>query len=132
MVIIMNILLIFFALPIATIILAAVLEKVLNCPFAVAAVAFAIYLIVTFAAFDETFLIATIVYTILAFLTALFIRFIKNLFCNNENSNNLLLTALEAINANNTNNTNNNGNGNSNANNSNNNNCGCGCRRRRF
>ncbi len=124
----MNTLLIFFALPIATIILAAVLEKVLNCPFAVAAVAFAIYLIVTFAAFDATFLIATIIYTILAFLTALLIKFIKNLFCNNENSNNLLLTALEAINANNTSNSNNT---NGNANNTNNG-CGCGCRRRRF
>ena len=80
----MNILLIFFALPIATIILAAVLEKILNCPLAVAAVFFAIYLVVTFAAFDTTFLIATIVYTILAFLTALIVRFI----CNNLNEEN--------------------------------------------
>ena len=54
----MNTLLIFFALPIATIILAAVLEKILKCPIAVAAVAFAIYLIVTFAVFNATFLIA--------------------------------------------------------------------------
>ena len=125
----MNTLLIFFALPIATIILSAVLEKILNCPIAVAGVAFAIYLIVTFAVFDATFLIATIVYTILAFLTALIIKFIKNLFCNNENANNLLLTALEAINANN-NNGNNTNNGNTNTSNNSNN---CGCRRcRRF
>lgn len=73
----MNILLIFFALPIATIILAAVLEKILDCPIAVAAVFFAIFLVVTFAAFDVNFLIATIVYTILAFITALIVRFIK-------------------------------------------------------
>lgn len=107
----MNVLLIFFALPIATIILAAVLEKLLNCPLAVAAVAFAIYLIVTFAAFDVTFLIATIVYTILAFVTALIVRFIKNWLSDSEDneSNNCLLNT-------------NNGNTN--------NGCGCNCRRR--
>ena len=70
----MNILLIFFALPIATIILAAVLEKILHCPLAVAAVFFAIFLVVTFAFFDATFLIATIIYTILAFLSAAITR----------------------------------------------------------
>ena len=58
----MNILLIFFALPIATVILAAILEKILHCPLAVGAAFFAIYLVVTFAAFDATFLIATITY----------------------------------------------------------------------
>lgn len=108
----MNTLLIFFALPIATIILASVLETILNSPFAVAAVAFAIYLIVTFAAFDETFLIATIVYTILALISALITRAIKNFITENDNdSNNCLLTTLE--NTNNSANT-----------------CRCNCRRR--
>lgn len=75
----MNTLLIFFALPIATIILAAVLEKLLNCPIAVSAVFFAIFLVVTFSSFDATFLIATIIYTILAFISALLVRFIIRL-----------------------------------------------------
>ena len=62
----MNTLLIFFALPLATIILAAVLQKLIKCPVLVAAIFFAIYLIVAFAVFNATFLIAAIVYTVLA------------------------------------------------------------------
>lgn len=65
----MNILL-YFALPVATIILAIVLEKILRCPFLTAATFFAIYLIVAFAAFDASFLIFAIAYTILAFIAA--------------------------------------------------------------
>lgn len=67
----MNTLLVFFALPIATIILSIVLEKILRCSFLTAATFFAIYLIVAFAVFDATFLIFVIVYTIIAFITAL-------------------------------------------------------------
>ena len=116
----MNTLLIFFALPIAVIIVSAILQKVLKCPLAVAALIFAIFLVVTFAAFDATFLIATLAYTILAFITALIVQ----LLCNENNNedddddsgcgclNNLL----------NTNNTN-----------SSTNSSGCGCNRyRRF
>lgn len=66
----MNTLLIYFALPVATIVLAFVLEKILRCPFLTAATFFAIYLIVAFAAFDTTFLVWVIVYTILAFIAA--------------------------------------------------------------
>ena len=73
----MNTLLIFFALPIAVIIISAILEKLLNSPVAVASLIFAIFLIVTFAVFDETFLVATLVYTILAFITALIVCLIK-------------------------------------------------------
>ena len=72
----MNILLIFFALPIAVIIISAILQKLLKNPIAVAAFIFAIFLIVTFAAFDETFLIATLAYTLLALITALIVKFI--------------------------------------------------------
>ena len=64
----MNTLLIFFALPIAVIIISAILQKLLNNPFIVAALIFAIFLVVAFAVFDATFLIAALVYTILAFL----------------------------------------------------------------
>ena len=53
----MNTLLIFFAFPIAIIILSIILEKLLNCPLAVAATFFAIFLVITFAVFDATFLI---------------------------------------------------------------------------
>jgi len=80
----MNTLLIFFALPIAVIIISAILEKLLNSPIAVASFIFAIFLIVTFAAFDETFLIATLAYTILAFITALIFCLIKRRECNGD------------------------------------------------
>ncbi len=66
----MNTLFVFFALPIATIILAIVLEKILRNPFLTAITFFAIYLIVAFAAFDAEFLVFVILYTILAFLAA--------------------------------------------------------------
>lgn len=66
----MNNLLIFFALPIATILLAIVLEKILRVPILTAITFFAIYLIVTFTAFDASFLVYAIVYTILAYITA--------------------------------------------------------------
>ena len=81
----MNTLLIFFAFPIAVIIISVVLQKLLRNPIAVAALIFATFLIVTFAAFDETFLIATLVYTLLALITALIVKFI----CESNNNNNI-------------------------------------------
>ena len=87
----MNNLLIFFAFPVATIILAAVLQTILRCPIAVAATFFAVFLVITFAFFDANFLIATIVYTILAFISAALTRTIENLLDrlnNNTDSNN--------------------------------------------
>ncbi len=71
----MNTLLLFFALPIATIILAIVLEKLLRNPILTAATFFAIYLIVAFAAFDAEFLVYVIFYTILAFIAAVLAEF---------------------------------------------------------
>ena len=79
----MNILLLFFALPIATIIFAIVLEKVLRCPILTAATFFAIYLIVAFSIFDASFLVFVIVYTILVFIAALIAEFFFRR-CNNE------------------------------------------------
>ena len=118
----MNVLLIFFAIPIAVIIVSAILQKVLNSPIAVAALIFAIFLVVTFAAFDATFLIATLAYTILAFITAV----IVNIFCNLNNND-------DDESDNNENNCGciNNILGNANTNNSNNSSCGCN-RYRRF
>lgn len=83
----MNYLLIFFAIPVATIILSIVFQKLLGSPILVALTFFAIFLIVTFAAFDETFLIFAILYTILAYITAAITRFICRLI-NCQNSNN--------------------------------------------
>lgn len=81
----MNNLLIFFALPVATIILAVVLQKLLNSPLLVAATFFAIFLVVTFAAFDESFLVFAILYALLALITALVVRFICCLVNNSDN-----------------------------------------------
>ena len=92
----MNTLLIFFAFPIAVIIISAILQKLLNCPLAVAALIFAIFIIVTFAAFDETFLIATLAYTILAFITAILVSRFCN-FNSYNNNNNCLCNNLSEI-----------------------------------
>ena len=82
----MNTLLIFFAFPISIIIISAILQKIFKSPILVSAFIFAIFLVITFAFFDETFLIETLAYTILAFITA----FVVKLICmfNNNNENN--------------------------------------------
>lgn len=82
----MNTLLLFFALPVATILLAIVVGKILRNPFLTAITFFAIYLIVAFAAFDATFLIYAIVYTILAFITAIIAEFFFQR-CREQNNN---------------------------------------------
>lgn len=100
-------LLLFFALPIATIILAVVFQKILKCPFLVAATFFAIYLILAFTAFDESFLVNAIVYTILAFITASIVQLIckiidndgltiRNLRANNIRANRIRTDTLSA------------------------------------
>lgn len=83
-----NILLLFFALPIATIIISIALQKILNNPLLVAAVIFAIFLVVTFIIGDLNLLIATIVYTILSFLTAAIVNYIDENREENHNNNN--------------------------------------------
>lgn len=101
----MNILLIFFALPIATIIISIALQKILKCPPLVAAIIFAIFLVVTFIIGDLTFLVATVVYTIISYITAVIVciicRFLErnrrncdcyNDFINQNNDNGDLLT----------------------------------------
>ena len=84
----MTLLFIFFAIPLATIILSIVLQKTLRNPILVALTFFAIFLIVAFildllGIVDlGTGLIAAIIYTIIAFITAIF----ACRFCNNENN----------------------------------------------
>lgn len=91
----MNTLLLFFALPIATIILAIVLQKILNSPLLVAATFFAIYLIVTFAVFDVNFLVYAIIYTILAYITAVLVRIICSILRMIANQNNCTYRVTE-------------------------------------
>ena len=78
---------IFFALPLATILLAIVFQKVLRSPLLVAITFFAIYLIVAFTAFSDTLaeaIIAAIIYTIIAYITAYIVMIIcsfRRRFC---------------------------------------------------
>lgn len=87
-------LLTFFALPVATIILAFAVEKILRLPILTAATFFAIYLILAFTVFDTTFLVFAIIYTLLAYIAALIAEYIytncriKRLCCNSNESNN--------------------------------------------
>ncbi len=83
----MNILLIFFALPIAVIIISVALQKILKNPALVAAIIFAIFLIVTFVVNNLNFLIAAIVYAIISFITA-FITCLVSRFLNRFRSEN--------------------------------------------
>ena len=71
---------VFFVLPLATILLSIVLQKILKNPILVAITIFALFLIVSFTAFSDALdlaLIATIAYTIISFITAFLVR----LFC---------------------------------------------------
>lgn len=91
-------LLIFFALPLATILLAIVFQKILRCPILVAITFFAIYLIILFALYAAGVitnlaggLIAVIIYTIIAFITAWLVRLarlIRNCLLNCDDNEN--------------------------------------------
>lgn len=74
----MNVLLVFFAIPLAIIILSVIFERYLRCPLAVAGIFFSIGFVVTFAlgAMIE-YIVATIVYTILSFVAALITNYIR-------------------------------------------------------
>lgn len=75
----MDILLI-FVLPISTIILSIVLQKILKCPALVAATFFAIFLIVAYTTtLGTNFLIYVIIYTILSYVTAVLTRLVCNI-----------------------------------------------------
>lgn len=86
---------IFFALPLATILLSIVLQRILRFPILVAITAFAIFLIVAFVAFSDTLaeaIIATIAYTIIAYITAIIAKIVfillRRLRCCQENNQN--------------------------------------------
>lgn len=129
----MNIFIVFLAIAIAVIIFSIALQKIFRCPILVAAIIFAVLLVATVIIGDINYLIATIIYTVLAFFTAWFTCLINRLCrrisnenqecenqscgcgCNNNNNNNSddvatqsdINNILRAINAlNNNNNTN--------------------------
>ena len=81
----MNNLLIFFAIPLATIIISVVLERVWKNYILVTAFAFAIFLIVAFSVGNTALLVLVIIYTLLAFISAflsmLFRKICKKLGC---------------------------------------------------
>ena len=125
----MDTLLIFFAFPLAVIIISVILEKILRSPIAVAALIFAIFIIVTFAAFDVTFLIATLAYTILAFITAAIVHFLKCRHRREQDLYGLLSDFFRNNNCNNNGESDNESNEDEENDNENNNGCGCGCGR---
>lgn len=81
-----NFLLVFFALPVAISILSAVFETILHSPIKIAGITFSILLIATFAAFDESFLIFTILYTLLSFIVSWLTRQWCHSQCNHNNN----------------------------------------------
>lgn len=91
-----NILLLFFALPVAIIILSIIFETLINSPIKIAGITFSILLIVTFAFLDEMFLIFTILYTILSYIVA---WLTKQWITNNQNEEHCLENMIENVNA---------------------------------
>lgn len=73
----MNLVFIFVVLPLATIIFSIALQRLLKCPILVAAIIFAIFLILTYTVFSTDFLIFAILFAILSFITA----FLTKLLC---------------------------------------------------
>lgn len=73
----MDLILIFIVLPLATIIFSIALQRLLKCPILVAAIIFAIFLILTYTVLGTDFLIFAILFAILGFITA----FLTSLFC---------------------------------------------------
>ena len=78
-----NFLLWFFAIPVAIVILSVIFETIIHSPIKIAGITFSIFLIVTFAVGDETLLIFTILYTLLAFIVSWITR---QWICSNNNN----------------------------------------------
>ncbi len=118
-----DILLLFFALPVAITILSIIGETLIHSPIKIAGITFSILLIITFSIADETYLIYTILYTILSYAAAwLTAQWIKNQ--NEDNCLNQLIQTTNAENLINTQNTS------TNQLNNITNNTNCNCRRR--
>ncbi len=81
----MNTLLVFLAIPLATIILSAIFETFINSPIKVSGIFFSIFIVVAFALGGTAELVlAALIYIIISFLTALIVHIIThNHMCNN-------------------------------------------------
>ena len=85
----MNNLLIFFAIPVATIVLSAIFETLIKCPFKIAGIAFSIFLITAFALGGTVeLLVLAIIYTIISFISA----YLTSIFENKNDDNNCMNT----------------------------------------
>ena len=82
-----TILLIFFAIPLAVIIFSIALQKLLKCPALVAGIIFAIGVIITFIIGNLIVLAATLVYTLISYITAVIIGLIRRCVWNNDSNN---------------------------------------------
>lgn len=78
----MNVLLVFFAIPIAVIVISIALQKVLKCPILVAAIIFSILLIIALILSNTELLVLVIIYTILSYLVAVITQWIMRIKCN--------------------------------------------------
>lgn len=86
----MDPILLYFVLPLATVVFSITLEMLLNNPALVTAIVFSVFLIITFTVASTDFLIYTILYTIIALVTTFiyrFIRSIRNNISNNSSGN---------------------------------------------
>lgn len=87
-------LLIFFAIPLAVVIISIALQKILENPFLVAGIVFSILLVIVLAFLDPIYLIAVVAYTILSFVTAILTCLLSrilsdnmcNCMCSNQNN----------------------------------------------
>ena len=96
-------LLIFFAIPLAIIIISIALQKVLRNPILVSGIVFSVLLVIVLAFFDPIYIIAAVVYAILAFITAIITssicNYIKNQICNNNLNDNLNIDLNSSLNS---------------------------------
>lgn len=71
-----NLILIFFALPLAVVIVSIALQKLFDSPALVAGIIFVVFLVATFIIGDLNILILAIAYAILAYITAVLTRLV--------------------------------------------------------
>ena len=84
--------LILFAIPFAVIVVSIALQKLLRCPYLVAAIIFSIFLVIGFAIPDTNYIIAGVVYAIISFVTAYITMLIHRWLRNNNNCNSEIVT----------------------------------------
>ena len=104
-----TILLIFLALPLATIIISIALQKVLKSPILVSAIIFVVFLIIALVFNNFIFLVATIFYGMLSFLSAYIVCILCRISCRRTCNNNCNEMENEVITINSTLPSNNNG-----------------------